>query len=373
MERSLLSHVREDLDTKIVLVSGARQVGKTTMAKQVVPDPKRQVYLSFDAEDDRRMILDRAWTRDTDLVILDEIHKMKAWKRWLKGVYDTEGVRPRLLVTGSARLDTYRRGGDSLAGRHFLYRLHPVSVREAGGDADECLSSLLRTGGFPEPFLRGSDTFAARWRRSHLDRILREDLLDLETVRDLKSMEILVQLLSERVGSPVSHSSLARDLEVSPHTVKRWIGILEALFVVFVVPPFTKNLAKAIRKEPKIYFFDVGRVRAGEAARLENLVACHLLKALQFREDTRGESSRLHYVRDKDKREVDFVTIVENRVDSLVEVKTGDSSISPALRYFAERLRPARAVQAVRELGRERQQDGIRVQRASTFLAGLEA
>jgi predicted AAA+ superfamily ATPase len=373
VERSLLPHIREDLDSKIVLVSGPRQVGKTTLARQVVPDRMQQDYLSFDAEDDRRMILDRAWARNVELVILDELHKMKSWKRWLKGIYDTEGVRPRLLVTGSARLDTYRRSGDSLAGRHFLYRLHPVSVREAGGDAEETIGTMLRVGGFPEPFLKGGDTFAARWRRTHLDRILREDLLDLESVRDLKSMEILVQLLSERVGSPVSYSSLARDLEVSPHTVKRWIGILEMLFVAFVVPPYAKRLAKAIRKEPKIYLFDVGRVRAGDAARLENLVACHLLKALQFREDTLGESTRLCYVRDKEQREVDFATVIDERLDALIEVKTSDATVSPHLRYFTERLRPTRAVQIVRHLDRERHQEPIRTLRLSGFLTQLDA
>jgi predicted AAA+ superfamily ATPase len=332
----------------------------------------RPVYLNFDAEDDRRMILDRGWTRDTDLVILDELHKMRSWKRWLKGIYDTEGVRPRLLVTGSARLDTYRRGGDSLAGRHFLFRLHPISVREAGGDPEEALATMLRVGGFPEPFLKGTETFAARWRRSHLDRVLREDLLDLESVRELKAMEILVQLLSERVGSPVSYASLARDLEISPHTVKRWIGILEALFVVFVVPPYAARLAKAIRKEPKIYLFDVGRVRAGEGARLENLVACHLLKTLHFREDTLGESMRLHYVRDKERREVDFATIVDGKLDSLIEVKASDAKPSAHLRYFAERLRPKHAIQLLRTLDRERHHAPLRILQLGRFLARLE-
>ena len=259
------------------------------------------------------------------------------------------------MVTGSARMDVYKRGGDSLAGAPFGFRLHPISVAEAkhaglAGSPAEHQETLLRVGGFPEPFLKGlegEDEFAKRWRRSHIDRILREDLLDLEKVRELKSIEVLVDLLAERVGSAISYSSLARDLEVSPKTVKHWVEILERLYVVFIVTPYSKNIARSILKAPKIYFYDTGRVAADPGARFENLVACHLLKRSHFLEDTRGDARSLHYVSDQQGREVDFLTVADRKPEWLVEAKVSDASPSPHLAsYFpADRVPGARALQ----------------------------
>ncbi len=319
--------------------------------------------------------MDKSWKRSCELVIFDEIHKRPKWKSWIKGLYDVEGVRPRILVTGSARLDIYRKGGDSLAGRHYSYRLHPFSVAELKDQMNpqECLNRLLLVGGFPEPFLNGTEEFAKRWRHTHLDRILKEDLLELEIVRNLKLIEILTDLLADRVGSPVSYSSLARDLEISPHTVKKWIGILESLFVVFVVPPYSKNIARAILREPKIYFYDTGRVKNDIGARLENVVACGLLKALQLGQDLRGEKSELFYVRDKEKREVDFLTIVDRKINDLVEVKSSDSNLSTSLVHFSEKLKPHRTTQVVLNLPRELEKNKICVQKVENFLLNLES
>lgn len=374
IRRSITDRLQQDLEEKIVLLAGPRQVGKTFLSNSLVPE--RTTYLNFDSEKDRSVIQRLAWSRQTDLVVFDEIHKMKNWKRMIKGIYDTEGVRPRLLVTGSARMDITRRGGESLAGRHFLFRLHPFSLKEIHDSTKESpreiLDRLLARGGFPEPYLKNSDTMANRWRKNHLDRILREDLLDLENVRDLKSIEILVQLLSERVGSTISYSSLARDLEVSPHTIKRWIGILESLYVIFIVTPYSRNLAKAILKEPKIYFYDTGRVRGDPGARLENLVACALLKRANFLEDTLGMDSSIHYVRDVERREVDFVTLRERKVEFLAEVKWSDSEVAPSLRYFTDRLNPTKSIQLVKDLERPLQIKGIQVERVEDFLLSLE-
>lgn len=372
MKRSIEDSLIKDLNSKIVLLSGPRQVGKTTLSKQLFPIHE---YLNFDNSEDRKSIMDKSWKRSCELVIFDEIHKRPKWKSWIKGLYDVEGVRPRILVTGSARLDIYRKGGDSLAGRHYSYRLHPFSVAELKDQMNpqECLNRLLLVGGFPEPFLNGTEEFAKRWRHTHLDRILKEDLLELEIVRNLKLIEILTDLLADRVGSPVSYSSLARDLEISPHTVKKWIGILESLFVVFVVPPYSKNIARAILREPKIYFYDTGRVKNDIGARLENVVACGLLKALQLGQDLRGEKSELFYVRDKEKREVDFLTIVDRKINDLVEVKSSDSNLSTSLVHFSEKLKPHRTTQVVLNLPRELEKNKICVQKVENFLLNLES
>jgi uncharacterized protein len=372
IKRKIQTALLADLEKKIVLLSGPRQVGKTTLSRGLY---KNHEYLNFDATEDRKIIRTGSWNRKTDLLVFDEIHKLPKWKAWIKGVYDTEGIRPRLLLTGSARLETFKKGGDSLAGRHHSFRLHPFSPAEllTTMPASESVERLLRLGGFPEPFLSDSEDSAKRWRKSHLDRILKEDVLELEPIRELKKMEILVDLLADRVGSATSYASLARDLEVSPHTVKRWTEVLESLYVIFPVRPYAKNSARSLLKEPKFYFFDIGRVTSGEAGKIENLVALALLKDLHFREDLRGERVELAYLRDKEKREVDFLTIVDRKPESLIEVKASDANVSSALRYFAERLKPTFAVQLVHHLSRPLEKNGISVVSLAEFLSRLEA
>ncbi|MBI4229294.1 MAG: ATP-binding protein [Planctomycetes bacterium] len=367
--------IGRDLDRKYVFLTGPRQVGKTTLARRLAEARKGSCYLNFDADPDRIVILRQAWDRKAPLIVLDEVHKLKSWKRRLKGVYDTEGIPPRVLVTGSARLDLYRRGGDSMAGRYFLHRLHPLSVRELRGTAPpaEILERLMRHGGFPEPYLSGNDQDAARWRQQHLERIVREDIQDLEPVKDVKTLLLLVDLLRERVGSPISHASLGRDLELSPHTVKRWIQVLEHMYVVFLVAPWHRNVARAILKEPKVYFYDTGAVRGDEGARLENAVAVCLRKWLHHRTDTQGRSNDLHYIRDKEKREVDFAIVEDRRPHLLIEVKRSDTSVSPSLRYFAKRLAPAESLQIVQAATRAQTLDGIHVRPAADWLDSLEA
>ena len=371
MDRSLSHAIREALRKKIVLISGPRQSGKTYLSRGLLHE--NADYLNFDSAAHRSVIRAQSWDRDSTLLVLDELHKMKNWKSWLKGIYDVEGLNPPIVVTGSSRMDTFKKTGDSLAGRHRLFRLHPLSVKEVQDlDSRAAFDLMLKLGSFPEPFLDGDQKSANLWRRSHLDIILRQDLLDLEKVRELKSIEILVELLSERVGSTLSYASLARDLEVSPHTVKHWIQILESLFVIFVVTPYSKNIAKAILKEPKVYFYDTGRVM-GDAARLENLIACHLHKRNQFLEDTEGRRIELHYIKDKEKREVDFAILEDRRISHLIEVKESDASLSPALRYYEEKLKPEHCIQAVHHLKSKLKYGPIKVLAADQFCLSLEA
>jgi predicted AAA+ superfamily ATPase len=373
MKRYLERAIRKDLDDKIVLISGPRQVGKTTLAKSI--HPAGYEYFNIDNEEDRLLIRKNGWRRDCDLVIFDELHKLKKWKNWIKGIYDKEGVRPRLLVTGSARLDAYRRGGDSLAGRFFSFRLHPLSVSEVKEkyDADEALERILKLGGFPEPFLKGSERAAKRWRRSHTDRILKEDLRDIASVRDLKGVQTLVELLRQGVGSPVSYESLSRDLQVSPHTVKSWIGMLESLYILFIVTPYSRNVARSILKQPKIYFYDTGFVKEDSGARLENAVACALLKQLHFLEDTAGETCSLHYLRDKNKREVDFLTVRDGKPEILLEVKLSRPEIA-SIKHFAGIFgKKVESIVLVKDLQRELFLEGIKVKKAAAWLQSLEA
>ncbi len=279
-------------------------------------------------------------------------------------------------MTGSARLNTFKKAGDSLAGRHFLVRLLPLSVKElAPADSDQAQAiceRLLQFGGFPEPYLTADPTEYALWQRAHLDVILRQDLLDLENVRSVKQIETLVTLLQERVGSGISYQGLSEDLQVSPKTIKHWISILENLYILFQVYPYHQNIAKAIKKEPKIYFFDYGRLKDPEA-RLENLMACHLLKRNYFLEDTQGQGVGLFYLRDKQRHEVDFVLTQDGTITHLIEVKNRDDKASPSLKFFQERLKPPRAIRAVMYLERENFPGPFEVLRMSHFLSSLEA
>ncbi len=374
MKRYLESYVLKDLREKVVLVTGPRQVGKTTLSQALVEDFD---YLNFDNPDDRMAVLDRSWDRAKQLVIFDELHKLKNWKSWLKGIYDTEKRPPFLLVTGSARLDTYRKVGDSLAGRFFQFGLHPLDLKEIRhamdpADLEAALDQLLLIGGFPEPYLKGSQRYYRRWKRSHLDIILRQDLIDLENVRQITVIETLIQLLRRRVGSPVSFSSLARDLQVSDKTVKRWLTILENLYVIFRVAPYHRNVARALLKAPKFYFYDTGQVMGDSGARLENVVACSLLKEIQFMTDCYGEEYGLSYVRTKDGREIDFLVTREERPHLLIEVKWAEDRPSGNFGAFAKYFPDVRQIQVVKKLNRERSYpSGVEIRRAHSWLAGL--
>ena len=362
MERYLEKYIVKDLPKKIVLVSGPRQVGKTTLSKQIFDDYE---YLSFDSEHDRRILIDLAWDKEKKLLIFDELHKMKKWKQWLKGVYDTQECDQGILVTGSARMDVYRKNGDSMAGRFFSFRLNPITVREVKNNKDimDPLGRIMRVGGFPEPFFENDDLFVKRWRKTHLDTILRQDLLDLERVRDIKSIEILIDLLRMRVGSPVSYASLAGDLQVSIPTVKHWIQILENMYVIFSVTPYHRNIARSLLKEPKYYFYDVSAVEAGEGARFENLVAMELKSYLDFVEDTTGSRVALHYLRDKEKREVDFITFIDKEPERIIEVKLSDNNFAESLFHFSSffKGKDVQVFQVVKDLKRKKQKGNIRL------------
>ena len=362
--RYITPFVLEDLKKKMVFVGGPRQVGKTTLAKAVLSAafPAGR-YLNWDFDEDRQDILQKRWSADNTLLVFDELHKFPRWKRWIKGIYDVSHETHSFLVTGSARLDVYRRGGDSLMGRYHYWRLHPFTLDEIpkGISPKEAFHRLMTVGGFPEPFLDGDERSARRWRRERFDRVIREDVRDLESIRNIQLLGMYLDLLRHRVGGLITLSNIANDLQISPKTAKLWLEVLERMYLVFSVRPYTKSLPRAVLKPPKVYFFDNGDVLGDEGARFENLVATSLLKRLHFLEDRDGYRYELRYIRDKEGREVDFAIVKEGELEELIEAKFSDDNISKSLLYYAKRLNPKRATQIVATIKRPYDKNQIKV------------
>ncbi len=335
MKRYLEAQAIKDLNQKMVFVAGPRQVGKTTMAKNILgKDPG---YLSWDIPATRDQILKREFP-PSPLLVFDEIHKFRSWRNYLKGLYDEVKGRQKILVTGSARLDFYRFGGDSLQGRYHFLRLLPLSAAEIKLSSQEDLQHLLALGGFPEPFFGGNETEAKRWRKEYRSRVIHEDISSLEKIHDIGSLDLLSLRLPDLVGNPLSINSLREDLQTTHKTLSRWLDILERLYSIFRISPFGAPRIRAVKKERKHYHYDWAFVPE-PGLRFENLVAVHLLKWVQFEGDTKGRDLELRYFRDVDGREVDFV-ITENRKPiRIIECKWGDAEINPALRYFLERFK----------------------------------
>ena len=339
--RYLVPQLRHDLLKKMVFVAGPRQVGKTTLAKGLPGGAAG--YLNWDVADDRERILRRELP-PTALWIFDELHKYRSWRNYLKGLFDSRAAGRKILVTGSARLDLYRFGGDSLQGRYHLLRLHPLSVAELGLTKATDLQNLLTLGGFPEPYFGGTEVEARRWSREHRTLLIREEVASLEHVLDLGNLELLMLRLPDLVGSPLSINALREDLQVSHKTVAHWLQILERLYAIFRLSPFGAPRIRAVKKEQKHYHWDWTLVQ-DPALRFENLVASHLLKWVHYEQDAKGRDLELRYFRDTDRREVDFV-VVERRVPRLfVECKWGDADIDRGLRYLKARFRDCQAWQ----------------------------
>ena len=385
--RYLTQYIIEDLSEKMIFIGGARQVGKTTLAREFVAKHFKETgYFNWDSRADRRRIMASDWPGSAELIILDEIHKYKKWKSLVKGEYDTLKERYRFLVTGSARLDIYRKGGDSMLGRYHYYRLHPFSLAEVTGSTDvpdvfseipigstretEAFLSLDRFGGFPEPFIKQSMRILRKWHQEKHDRMFREDIRDIETVRDIASMQLLGDMLPERAGSLLSVNSLREDLEVSHRAVSNWLTILETFYYCFRIYPFGGKNYRSLKKEAKLYLWDWSEIRDAPA-RFENCIAAHLLKLVHFLQDYEGYNAQLHFLRNVDKKEVDFFVTIDQKPWFCVEAKLTDTSVSPNLTYFKNKLNIPHAYQVVKKTGIDRFIHSIRVVSADAFLAGL--
>ena len=374
----VLRFLREE--HKMAFIAGPRQVGKTTFARHLLEESRTEMlYFNWDVAEHRSLLVKHPgnfWQHREGVagkprprMVLDEIHKFPRWKRFLKGLYDQYGRASEIIVTGSGRLDVYQRGGDSLFGRYHLYHVHPFTLGELlAGDrnsvvspsdfwthirsdaprqAEEMLGDLEKLTGFPEPLFAGSEARLRRWRQAHRTIVLREDLRDLTRIRDVGIIETLALLLPERVGSPVSVNALRENLDVNFATVKGYLEILSRLFYIFTVKPYAAWLARTLRLAEKVYLFDPTEIPE-EGARFENLIALHLRKLVDTWTEYGFGDFELHYIRDREKREVDFLITEARKPYALIEAKLTAVDLDPNLRYFAERLKPLYSVQVVR-------------------------
>jgi hypothetical protein len=366
--------VMDDLKQKMVFIGGPRQTGKTTLARNTCKllggDPAKR-YLNWDAAEDRENIIKETFPAGAGPLILDEIHKYSRWRQVVKGLFDKRRSELNILVTGSARLDYYRRGGDSLQGRYHYYRLLPFSCAELKASSLKTIEDLLVYGGFPEPFLLQSEKETRRWSREYRSRIIQGDLTDLENVQDVNLIEHMAIRLPELVGSPLSLNALREDLQVSHQSVSRWMGMLENLYMVFRIYPFGADRIRAVKKEAKHYHMD-WTVVPDRGARFENVIAFHLLKWIFYLQDTEGRNMELRYFRDIDKREVDFVIIEDGRPLHFIEAKLSGKAQSPSLRYLKQRFPSVSAIQLTLDDGTDvLTKDVIRICPAHLFLNEL--
>lgn len=385
--RYITKSIIEDLKDKMVFIGGARQVGKNTLAKEIVAASfNKSTYYNWDYQPDRKKISSGELPGASGLLIYDEIHKYKKWKNLVKGIYDTYKNEYKILVTGSARLNIYRKGGDSLQGRYHYYTLHPFSLAELENitnqlppfkeiqfkdqNYQEALETLFTFGGFAEPLISQDARVLRRWHNEKLERLFREDIRDLENIRDIGSMKLLGDILPVKASAPLSINNLREDLEVSHRAITSWLNILESFYYHFRIYPYSSKIIRSIKKEPKLYLTDWSEVE-NEGARFENLIAVHLQKFTTYLYERDGYKTKLHYLRNVDKKEADFLITVDNKPWFVVEVKLSETTPSKNLLYFKDRLQIPFNYQVVKQQGVDVLKDNIRIISASKFLTGL--
>jgi len=389
-ERYLTNNIISDLNEKMVFVGGARQVGKTTLALKLIARRfPNFAYYNWDFPPDRKKLMSFEFPGEEAILIFDEIHKYRKWKSLIKGIYDSYKSKYKIIVTGSAHLNVYKKGGDSLQGRYHYYTLHPFSLAELSGIKNEYkplsalsfhsentkvytdnLNRLFKFGGFPEILFKQSEQSLRRWHNEKLERLFREDIRDLESIRDIGNVRLLGDLLPSKVASPLSINAIREDLEVSHRAVTNWLDVLELFYYHFRIYPYHSKVIRSIKKEPKLYLVDWSEVE-NEGARFENLIASHLLKFVQYMIEYEGYKIHLNYLRNVDKKEVDFLVSADGRPWFAVEVKMSDTQISSNISYFNERLKIPFIFQVVMKSGIDIMKDGVRVISADKFLTAL--
>ncbi|MDY6987933.1 MAG: ATP-binding protein [Thermodesulfobacteriota bacterium] len=364
------------VDKSMIFLVGPRQAGKTTLAHIISGSFTNNLYFNWDIPEHRAgfvgnpSFFEAVERKDPSrpLIVFDEIHKYRDWKNYLKGVYDQFHDKYQFLVSGSGRLDLYQKGGDSLAGRYFLFHLWPLTISELGkmnremalflneplqasmenaDELKEIWSGLSELSGFPEPYLAGRKATYRRWSNIYSQQLIREDIRDLTGVKSVVDMETLYFLLPSKVGSPISAPSLARDLKVSYNSVRSWLSVFERFFLTFSISPWSRRITRAIQKERKVYIWDAPRIKE-PAARFENMVALELFRAVTAWNDRGYGTFSLHFIKNKEQQEVDFLIANEGEPFVLIEAKLSEPEPSPALKKFQSVLRRP-AIQLVSE------------------------
>ena len=386
--RYLEKYILEDLKEKMVFIGWPRQVGKTTLSLDVAKNYfQKWTYLNWDNLEHKKRILKTEYNFGSELIIFDEIHKYKKWKTFLKWEYDVKKDKLKFLITWSARLDIYQKWWDSLLWRYYYYRIHPFSLAEILWIKNDFLKwiefnfqdnfyfqeleDLITFWWFPEVFTKKNLRTLNRWKTDRLKRIIYEDIRDLNNVKDLWILEVLASILPTKIWSPFSINSLVEDLQVTNKTISNWIDIFERVYISYRIYPYNKSGLKSLKKEPKLYLWDYTHID-DIWARNENLIANHLLKWVHFLQDVYGYDVKLQYLRDKEKREIDFVITEKWVVKYLIEVKTNDTNLSKHLLYYQKKFPQAECFQIVfgnKEIDIEK--SWIRVISASKFLTWL--
>ncbi|EKE14187.1 MAG: hypothetical protein ACD_12C00636G0002 [uncultured bacterium] len=384
--RYLASHIVKDIKEKMVFVSGPRQVGKTTLAKYLgLNFYKTYSYLNWDYQPDRKMIINSTLPSNAIFLIFDELHKYKNWKNYIKGIFDKHKNNFSILLTGSARLDIYRKGGDSLSGRYHQYILHPFSLAELleiktnnkpfdklifseNINSNKILASLVKYGPFPEPYLKHDDIHWRRWQIEKNERLIKEEIRDLTTIEDLSAIQILVELLPGKVGSPLSVNNLREDLEVAHKTLTNYLRVLELFYFHFRIYPYAKKTLRSLKKMAKLYLWDWS-VIDNEGIRFENLIASHLLKYSHFLKNSQGYNAQMYYLRDSEGREVDFLFMIDDKPWFAVEVKLEEKKSH--LDYYQQRLKIPFIYQVIKKSGVDVFKKNIRIISADKFLTAF--
>ena len=371
IQREIYKKVLKDLKKKMVFIVGPRQVGKTWLAKKVMNEYQNPLYLNFDNLAHREIIKNQSWVPTVDLVIFDEIHKMPKWKNYLKGVYDTKKENLNILVTGSARMDAFKKVGDSLVGRFYVHHLFPFTLAEISNiKIENKIELLLERSGFPEPFLSKDKNDANRWRNLYTESLLGQDVLEFQDIDRVNAIRQIYQILKSKVGSPISYSNIARDVGVSPITVKKYIEILEAIYVIFIIKPYTYKISRSILKEPKIYFFDYG-ILDDVGAKFENFVALSIHKYIKVKNDLSGGGYSLGFLKTKENKEVDFVISDDKNIPlEIIEAKFSDNNFSKTLIYFSNKYK-IKGTQLVYNIKNEKMMNNVSIINAEKYLENL--
>lgn len=376
MNRVYAAVIRRHLQTynQMTFIVGPRQVGKTTLAKDIMSSFDHSIYLNWDITTDRLKILSgqnfvediyplNTFREEKPLIVFDEIHKYKHWKNYIKGFFDSYKDHFHIIVTGSARLDLYQSSGDSLMGRYFQYRVHPLSVgeimeREVSnnliGEPQEIskdhYATLCKFGGFPEPFCHREESFYSLWQKTRGKQLIYEDIQSIEKINDISLLEAMSVILREQVGQLLNRTSIGKKIGVSTQTVSRWLSALEKFYYCYLIKPWSKNVTRSLIKEPKVYLWDWSVVKE-EGARFENFVASHLLKFIHYWNDLGKADLGIYYLRDIDKREADFLITRDSKPWFIIEAKSSPSKAMKTIEHFQKQLQTDYNFEMVNNMG----------------------